>query len=96
MTTARTLGQVMEGYRSIPPAERRECFNMTIRQALVANHEMLSLYVNWTPDALDALDGMDADYANTSGADETGRFIPAWAVGAVTPGTPASFSYHSP
>jgi methyl-accepting chemotaxis protein len=76
MAAARTLGQVMEGYKSIPPADRREYFNMAIRQALAANHELLSLYANWAPDALD---GMDADYANTPGADETGRFIPAWA-----------------
>jgi methyl-accepting chemotaxis protein len=39
---------------------------------------MLGIYANWAPNALD---GMDADYANTPGTNESGRFIPVWTMG---------------
>jgi methyl-accepting chemotaxis protein len=71
----RTLAQVMEGYKAIPVDQRRDHFNMMIQQVLVANPEIRSLYANWGPNALD---GMDAEYANTPGTDESGRFIPTW------------------
>jgi methyl-accepting chemotaxis protein len=75
ISATRTLAQVMEGYKEIPAAQRRDYFNMMIRQVLVANPEIRSLYTNWSPNALD---GMDAEYANAPGSDETGRFIPTW------------------
>jgi methyl-accepting chemotaxis protein len=74
--TARTLAQVMEGYKEIPVEQRREQFNMMMRQVFVAKPLLLSIYANWAPNALD---GMDENYANTPGNDETGRFIPVWA-----------------
>jgi methyl-accepting chemotaxis protein len=69
---ARTLARVMEGYKEIPAAERRDYFNMMMRQLLDASQ---GIYANWAPNAVD---GMDADYANTPGTDETGRYKSAW------------------
>ncbi|MDR0629930.1 MAG: methyl-accepting chemotaxis protein [Treponema sp.] len=71
----RTLAQVIEGYKDIPVTERRDYFNMMMRQVVVANPELQGIYANWMPEALD---GLDAEYANTPGNDATGRFIPIW------------------
>ncbi|MDR1030395.1 MAG: methyl-accepting chemotaxis protein, partial [Treponema sp.] len=75
MDAARTLARVMEGYTEIPAAQRRDYFNMMIRQVLGANPELRSFYANCAPNALG---GMDAEYANTSGTDETGRYKSTW------------------
>ncbi|MDR0629931.1 MAG: methyl-accepting chemotaxis protein [Treponema sp.] len=75
ISATRTLAKVMEGYKDIPVTQRRDYFNMMLRQVLAANPEALAVYTNWAPNALD---GMDAEYANTTGHDETGRFIPGW------------------
>jgi methyl-accepting chemotaxis protein len=75
MAMARTLGQVMEGYKSIPPTERREYFNILLKQTLLAHPELTGVYTNWVPDALG---GMDADYVTAFGTDENGCFIPNW------------------
>jgi methyl-accepting chemotaxis protein len=75
MTAVRTLAKIMEGYKEIPAAERRTRFNMMMRQVLAGNPRLGSIYANWSPNGLD---GMDAEYANTPGTDETGRYINAW------------------
>ena len=75
ISATRTMAQVMEGYKGIPVTERRDYFNTMMRQVVVANPELQSLYANWAPQALD---GLDEDYANTPGNDETGRFISIW------------------
>ena len=73
----RTLSQTMEGYKEIPVTERRNSFNVMMSNVLTANPGLLGMYANWAPQVLD---GLDADYANTPGNDETGRFIPSWTV----------------
>jgi methyl-accepting chemotaxis protein len=75
LVAARTLARIMEGYKEIPAVERRDYFNMMMRQVISASPELRSLYVNWAPNALD---GMDADYANTPGTDGTGRYKSIW------------------
>ncbi|MDR1301007.1 MAG: methyl-accepting chemotaxis protein [Treponema sp.] len=77
IAAVRTLAQAMQGYKEIPAPERREYFNLLLRQVYLANPGLAGIYTNWAPNALD---GMDADYANTLGTDETGRFIPAWSM----------------
>ncbi|MDR1867928.1 MAG: methyl-accepting chemotaxis protein [Treponema sp.] len=76
--TARTLAHVMEGYTEIPVEERRMYFNLMLKQTRITHSEMGGVYANWAPNALD---GMDAEYANTPGADETGRYATAWDFG---------------
>ncbi|MDR1399302.1 MAG: methyl-accepting chemotaxis protein [Treponema sp.] len=77
ISVARTFAQIMEGYKEIPVNERRDYFNLIMRQTTLNNPELLGMYANWAPNALD---GMDEVYANTPGADETGRFIPTWRI----------------
>jgi methyl-accepting chemotaxis protein len=75
ISVTRSLAQIMEGYTEIPVDQRRDSFNLMMRKVLVANPGLLGVYANWAPYALD---GLDVDYANTPGNDETGRFIPSW------------------
>ncbi|MDR2394351.1 MAG: hypothetical protein LBD93_09400, partial [Treponema sp.] len=75
---ARSLANIMEGYMDIPAEERREQFNFMLKQTFIANPEVSGVYANWAPNALD---GMDTEYANTPGTDETGRYIPTWTQG---------------
>lgn len=91
---ARILARVMEGYKEIPVAQRRDYFNMLMRQVLAATPGLLGMYANWAPNALD---GLDADYANTPGSDETGRFISAWTMynGALQADSIVGFSWDS-
>ena len=42
--TTRTMAQIMEGYQDIPVAERRDFFNMMMRQVLTANSRLLGMY----------------------------------------------------
>jgi methyl-accepting chemotaxis protein len=75
IVAGRSVAQVMEGYKEIPAEQRRDYFNMMLRQLLGANPELRATYSHWAPDVLDS---MDTDYANTPGTDETGRFKSAW------------------
>ncbi|MDR1866693.1 MAG: methyl-accepting chemotaxis protein [Treponema sp.] len=73
--TARAVAHIMEGYKDIPADERRDQFNFMLKQTFTAHPEADGVYANWAPNALD---NMDADYANTPGTDETGQYIPSW------------------
>jgi methyl-accepting chemotaxis protein len=73
---ARALAQSMEAYEEIEPAQRRSYYNLMLKQLAKTDHEAAAVWTCWEPDALD---GMDAYYANTPGTDETGRFISYWA-----------------
>jgi methyl-accepting chemotaxis protein len=70
-----SLAQVMEKYKDIELTQRRPLFNLLIRTMAENHPEAAAAASCWEPNALD---GMDALYANTAGTDETGRFIPYW------------------
>ncbi|MDR0623143.1 MAG: methyl-accepting chemotaxis protein [Treponema sp.] len=72
---ARSLAQSMEAYEEIDPAQRRFFYNLLLKRQAEANPEIAAVWTCWEPNALD---GMDAQYANTPGTDETGRFISYW------------------
>ncbi|MDR0684634.1 MAG: methyl-accepting chemotaxis protein [Spirochaetaceae bacterium] len=72
---ARSVAQSMEAYEKIAPAERRSFFNILLEQLAESNTEIAAIWACWEPNALD---GLDARYANTPGTDETGRFISYW------------------
>jgi methyl-accepting chemotaxis protein len=74
-SVARALAQSMEAYEKIPPEERRFIYDLLLEQLARANPELAGLWTCWEPNALD---GLDARYANTPGTDETGRFISYW------------------
>jgi methyl-accepting chemotaxis protein len=77
MDVVRTLAGIMEGYKEIPADQRRDQFNFMMRQTVITKPELGSVYANWSPNGLD---GMDAEFANTPGTDETGRYIPGWII----------------
>jgi hypothetical protein len=79
MDASRTLAHIMEGYKDIPASERRGYFDLMLKQALLANPELVGVWSDWAPNALD---GMDARYANTPGTDASGRYVPVWGNGA--------------
>jgi DNA-binding CsgD family transcriptional regulator len=53
----------------------RETYSDILFQTLLANPHVLSTWTVWEPNAFD---GKDELYRNTSGHDETGRFIHCW------------------
>jgi methyl-accepting chemotaxis protein len=75
MEVARTLAGIMEQYETVEIRERRDLFNMLLTASLEKYPELLGAWTIWEPNALD---GLDAEYANTAGSDGTGRYIPWW------------------
>jgi methyl-accepting chemotaxis protein len=71
----RTIAQAMDAYKEIPAEQRRWYFNLMMKQVITAYPELNDVWTNWAPNGLD---GMDSEYANTAGTDETGRFISSW------------------
>ncbi|MHB9296594.1 putative methyl-accepting chemotaxis protein [Pillotina sp. SPG140] len=80
--TIRALANMMEGYKDIPAEERRMYFDLMLKQVFIAHPEVSSVYANWAPNALD---GMDAEYVGSPGADPSGRYVPAWTHGSDGP-----------
>jgi methyl-accepting chemotaxis protein len=74
-SAVRTLAQSMEVYEEIEPAQRRYFYNLLLKQQAESNPAIAAAWTCWEPNALD---GLDARYANTEGTDQTGRFIPYW------------------
>jgi methyl-accepting chemotaxis protein len=75
-SVARSMAQSMEAHEEIEPAQRRFFYNLLLRQMAEENPELASVWTVWEPDALD---GLDAQYANAPGTDATGRFLSNWA-----------------
>ncbi|MDR2314041.1 MAG: methyl-accepting chemotaxis protein [Spirochaetaceae bacterium] len=74
-SVSRSLAQSMDAYEQIEPAQRRFFYNMLLRQMLEENPDLAAVWTVWEPNALD---GLDAQYANTQGTDATGRFLSNW------------------
>jgi methyl-accepting chemotaxis protein len=73
---ARSLAQSMEAYEEIEVEDQRFFYNLLLEQLTNSNPEIAAIWTCWEPNAMD---GLDARYANTPGTDETGRFISYWA-----------------
>ncbi len=73
MDTARACAQIMDNFESVQLSERRSRFNDILYGVLDSNTQFLGIYSAWFPNALD---GMDARYANTEGSDASGRYAP--------------------
>ncbi|MDR2027922.1 MAG: hypothetical protein LBP93_00135 [Treponema sp.] len=65
----------MSKYEAIDRDDRRSFFNLMVRALVEENPDIIAASSAWEPNALD---GLDAEYANTPGTDQTGRFIPYW------------------
>ena len=75
LDTARTLAQTMAALKSSGETLSREQVNAMLEQVMLGNPNFFGAYTLWEPNAFD---GKDAEYANTSGHDATGRFLPYW------------------
>ncbi len=76
LDSSRGLAQTLSAYESFPVAERRTILNGMIRQVTLDNEEFLGAWACFEPNMAD---GLDAQFVNTSGSDQTGRFISYWA-----------------
>ncbi|GHU33530.1 methyl-accepting chemotaxis protein [Spirochaetia bacterium] len=93
MDSSRTIAQIMEHYEEVEPELRRPLFNMMLRSVMVENPELLYAWSCWEPDALD---GLDSDYANTEGTDESGRYISCYARNGISVQLQALVDYDRP
>lgn len=75
ITALQTLSQSFSGLLEGGATLSRDDANIMMQQLLTSNPNTLASWMFWEPNAFD---GKDADYANTIGHDETGRFIPIW------------------
>ncbi len=73
MSIAQSLAHTMEGHVSGQQKPLRNDIVNILRYLLESNPNLLGIYVGFEPNAFD---GLDAEYRNTPGHDETGRFIP--------------------
>jgi signal transduction histidine kinase/ActR/RegA family two-component response regulator len=71
----RSLSQIMERYEQIDPLERRDWVNLMVKAMVQDNPEVIGACTVWEPNALD---GLDARFADTPGSDAAGRFVPYW------------------
>jgi methyl-accepting chemotaxis protein len=78
MDMSRTLAQIMEAYKDIPAEQRRWFFDIMMKQLILTHPELVGVWSDWAPNALD---GIDAQYANTPGTDASGRYVPVWSNG---------------
>ncbi|MEA4898799.1 MAG: cache domain-containing protein, partial [Eubacteriales bacterium] len=78
LDTTRTLASALSAYERMPLEGRRETLSAVIRQVAEDNAFLLGAWACFEPNALD---GRDAEFANTPGSDKSGRFIPSWVRG---------------
>ncbi|MDR0569182.1 MAG: methyl-accepting chemotaxis protein, partial [Spirochaetaceae bacterium] len=69
---AKTLAEVMNSYEGFALELRRSLYNEAMRSVEESNHQFVGVYTVWRPGAID---GRDAEFANTPGTDHTGNFI---------------------
>lgn len=75
LDTATTMAQIMGSYQDLDATQRRSTYNSFMKELLANNPTFLGIWTCWEPNALD---NMDAQLVNTSGADASGRFVPYW------------------
>lgn len=75
LAAVKTISQTFGGFinRNIVP-DRNDA-NIMLQEVLEHNDSVLSTWMYWDKNAFD---GLDEDYINDEGHDETGQFIPAW------------------
>ncbi len=72
LDASRTVAQILDSFYTIDAPNRREYYNNILFSLLESNENFLGIFTSWFPNALD---GMDAYYANTPGTDASGRYI---------------------
>jgi len=71
---AESVSAVGAGLKS-KGAGDRGVFDEMLKNLLDRNSDLLAVWTGWEPNALD---GRDAEFANSTGHDATGRFMPYW------------------
>lgn len=73
---ARALAKVLEAaVQHSPPIFNRDQANQIFQHFIETHPNFLATWVMFEPNAFD---GKDADFVNTKGHDQTGRFLPYW------------------
>lgn len=72
--SARHLAETLSSLKSAGLVDRERA-NLMLKGILAANPDFLGVWTGWEPNAFD---GIDKQYANKIGTDNTGRFIPYW------------------
>ncbi len=75
LLTARTLANSFQNYANLDAQNRRAVYSTIMQGVLNNNPQYLGVWAIFEPNAFDA---MDAQYINTEGTDQTGRFVPYW------------------
>ena len=70
--SARSVSQILAGYKTADINTRRAFIDNTMLEALSSARSMTRIFSIWKPNELD---GMDALYANSRFSDETGNYI---------------------
>ncbi|MDR2110768.1 MAG: methyl-accepting chemotaxis protein, partial [Spirochaetaceae bacterium] len=73
MIVARTMANIMDSYKGVPPEERRSRYDNTMLSIMESNPEFMGMFAIWKPNAID---GNDAAFAGDLGSDSTGRYMP--------------------
>jgi methyl-accepting chemotaxis protein len=73
--SARSLASAYAGMKSSEAAIDRDAASFILKSALENTQDFFAVWTCWEPEAFD---GRDEDYANKTGHDQTGRFIPYW------------------
>ena len=77
-STALILNQAISAFESFPVEKRREILNGIIANIADNNDNIIGAWAIFEPNTLD---GLDTEYINAPGHDQTGRFIPYWVKG---------------
>ncbi|MDR1127710.1 MAG: methyl-accepting chemotaxis protein, partial [Treponema sp.] len=72
LTVVDTLADIMAFYQDVPAAERRSRYDAFINDAMKSNSMFLGMFTIWKPNAID---GSDANFANTQGTNSSGRYM---------------------
>lgn len=66
---------MVEGQKSVPREQRRTFYSNMMHRMLETTPHAMAIWSVWEPNAVD---GLDASYADKPGHDHSGRFIPTW------------------
>jgi methyl-accepting chemotaxis protein len=73
LSAAKTLANIMDSYRGVPPEERRTRYDNTMLSIMESNPHFVGMFSIWKPNAID---GNDAAFVEDAGTDSTGRYMP--------------------
>lgn len=77
LAATKTVSQTFQGMIERGKVPEREGADIMLQELLENNESSLSTWMYWNEGAFD---GRDDDFANATGHDETGKFIPSWSI----------------